>query len=144
MFYELLYKSENCNSDYYKRRRQNLKGFSSVYLFTTAIILNLRVITLLLVRSLQLPDTSVQMNYPPFDKHKCSVTVRIMTLRGVIKWQPTAVFLPGKSHRWRSLVGYSPWGHKESDMTEPLHFHFQANEIFVRMRVKCTPHVNNE
>ena len=30
--------------------------------------------------------------------------------------------LPGKSHRWRSLVGYSPWGRKESDMTERLHF----------------------
>ena len=31
------------------------------------------------------------------------------------KWQPTPVLLPGKSHGWRSLVGYSPWGHKESD-----------------------------
>ena len=28
-----------------------------------------------------------------------------------------------KSHRWRSLVGYSPWGRKELDMTERLHFH---------------------
>ena len=27
-----------------------------------------------------------------------------------------------KSHGWRSLVGYSPWGRKESDMTERLHF----------------------
>ena len=26
------------------------------------------------------------------------------------KWQPTPVFLPGKSHGWRSLAGYSPWG----------------------------------
>ena len=34
------------------------------------------------------------------------------------KWQPTPVFLPGKSHGWRSLAGYSPWDHKESDMTE--------------------------
>ena len=33
-------------------------------------------------------------------------------------WQPTPVFLPGKSHGQRSLVGYSPWGHKEADMTE--------------------------
>ena len=33
-------------------------------------------------------------------------------------WQPTPVFLPGKSHGQRSLVGYSPWGRKESDMTE--------------------------
>ena len=38
------------------------------------------------------------------------------------KWQPTPVFLPGKSHGWRSLEGYSPWGHKESDMAERLHF----------------------
>ena len=31
------------------------------------------------------------------------------------KWQPTPVFLPGESHGQRSLVGYSPWDHKESD-----------------------------
>ena len=35
---------------------------------------------------------------------------------------PTTVLLHGKSHGWRSLVGYSPWGYKESDMTEQLHF----------------------
>ena len=34
------------------------------------------------------------------------------------KWQPTPVFLLGKSHGQRSLVGYSPWGCKESDTTE--------------------------
>ena len=33
---------------------------------------------------------------------------------------PTPVFLPGRSHGERSPVGYSPWGHKESDMTERL------------------------
>ena len=32
--------------------------------------------------------------------------------------------LPGKSHGQRSMVGYSPWGHKELNMTERLHFHF--------------------
>ena len=42
------------------------------------------------------------------------------------KWQPTPVLLPGKSHGWRSVVSHSPWGHKESDMTERLHFHFHA------------------
>ena len=36
------------------------------------------------------------------------------------EWQPTPVFLPGKSHRPRSLVGYSAWGCKESNMTEQL------------------------
>ena len=39
------------------------------------------------------------------------------------QWHPTPVLLPGKSHGWRSLVGCSPWGRKESDMTEWLHFH---------------------
>ena len=34
------------------------------------------------------------------------------------EWQTTPVFLPGKFHGQRSLVGYSPWGCKESDMTE--------------------------
>ena len=38
------------------------------------------------------------------------------------KWQPTPVLLPGKFHGWRSLVGHSPWGGKESGMTERLHF----------------------
>ena len=38
------------------------------------------------------------------------------------KWQPTPVFLVGKFHGWRSLVGYSPRGHKELDTTERLHF----------------------
>ena len=37
------------------------------------------------------------------------------------KWQPTLVFLPGKSHGQKSLVTCSPWGPKESDMTEHTH-----------------------
>ena len=36
------------------------------------------------------------------------------------KWQPTPVFLVGKSHGQRSLAGYSPWGCKESDLTSQL------------------------
>ena len=36
------------------------------------------------------------------------------------KWQPTPAFLPEKFHGQRSLAGYSPWGHKESGMTEQL------------------------
>ena len=34
------------------------------------------------------------------------------------KWQSTPVLLPAQSHGQRSLAGYSPWGQKESDMTE--------------------------
>ena len=40
------------------------------------------------------------------------------------QWHSTPVLLPGKSHRQRSLVGCSPWGREESDMTERLPFHF--------------------
>ena len=39
------------------------------------------------------------------------------------KWQPTPVFLPGKSHGWRSLAGYSPKGHHKSVATESTHTH---------------------
>ena len=38
--------------------------------------------------------------------------------------EPNPIFLPGKSHGLRKLVGYSPWGHKELDTTEWLHFHY--------------------
>ena len=47
---------------------------------------------------------------------------------GKIPWrktrEPSPVFLPEESHGQRSLIGYSPWGRKESDTTERLHFHF--------------------
>ena len=43
------------------------------------------------------------------------------------KWQLTPVFLPGESHGWRNLMGYSPRGRKESDTTERLHFHFHCH-----------------
>ena len=57
--------------------------------------------------------------------------------------------LPGKSHRQRSVVGYSPWGLKELDTTERLHFtslHFTLSRgriRFHRYRArshKATPH----
>jgi len=45
------------------------------------------------------------------------------------QWHPTPVLLPGKSHGWRSLVGCSPWGCEESDMTERLHVHFSLHAL---------------
>ena len=36
------------------------------------------------------------------------------------EWLPTAVFLPGEFHGQRSLADYSPWGHKEPDVTKQL------------------------
>ena len=47
------------------------------------------------------------------------------------KWKPTVVFLPGKSHGQRSLAGYSPWGCKESDMSEWLTRHIFCSWIIV-------------
>ena len=38
------------------------------------------------------------------------------------KWQPTPVFLPGQFHGQRSLVGYCPWDHKESDRTKATQY----------------------
>ena len=45
------------------------------------------------------------------------------------QWHLTPVLLPRKSHGWRSLVGCSPWGCKESDTTEQLHFYFSLSCI---------------
>ena len=45
------------------------------------------------------------------------------------RWNPTPVLLPGKSHGRRSLVGCSPWGCEESDMTERLYFHFYFHTL---------------
>ena len=53
--------------------------------------------------------------------------VSLIRRRG--QWHPTPVLLPGKSHRRRSLVGCSPWGHQESDAAERFHFHFSLSCI---------------
>ena len=45
------------------------------------------------------------------------------------EWPPTPVCLPGEFHGQRSLVGYNPWGRKESDMTERLSLHFTKQRI---------------
>ena len=56
------------------------------------------------------------------------------------QWHPTPVLLPGKSHGQRSLVGCSPWGHEESDMTERLRFHFSLSLYsFMHWRRKWQP-----
>ena len=57
------------------------------------------------------------------------------------KWQPTPVLLPGKSHGRRSLVGYSLWGHKESDTTEWLGS-TMAHHSAVETQIHTTSWVN--
>ena len=61
-----------------------------------------------------------------------SLSYIIVTLTSLFRrrqWQPTSVLLHGKSRGWRSLVGCSPWGREESDMTERLCFHFSLSCI---------------
>ena len=54
---------------------------------------------------------------------RCNLDLWVGKIPWKKKWQPTPVFLPGESLRQRCLVGYSPWSHKESDMTERLSTH---------------------
>ena len=56
------------------------------------------------------------------DKPHATLSVNI----SVCKWQPSPVFLLGKSHGQRRLVAYSPRGRKESDMIELLHFTYSS------------------
>ena len=60
------------------------------------------------------------------------------------KWQPTPVHLPGKPHEQRSLVGYSPWGHKELDMTEQLHFGASKSSHWASCHIKSTFHCTSQ
>ena len=48
------------------------------------------------------------------------------------QWQPTPVLLPGESHGQRSLMGYSPWGHKELDSNEATE-HAQGNKKMLEL-----------
>ena len=53
------------------------------------------------------------------------------------KWRPTPVFLPGKSHGQRSLVGYSPWGHDKSDtVSDSTHKGIQVRQHAVLGRTE--------
>ena len=55
--------------------------------------------------------------------------IQLTSILWIRHWQPTPVLLPGKSHGQRSLVGCSPWGLEESEITERLHFHFSLSCI---------------
>ena len=61
------------------------------------------------------------------------------TMEGMVALA-TLVFLPGEFHGERSLVGYSPWGHKELDTTERLYFQCLNNAfwIFVLIPLNAT------
>ena len=65
-----------------------------------------------------LPGGSVGKNWPAMQEtEEMMLDPCVGKIPWSRKWQLTLVFLPGKFHGQRSLVGYSPWSHKESDMT---------------------------
>ena len=53
------------------------------------------------------------------------------------EWLPTPVFLPGEFHEQRNLVGYSPWGRKESDMTEELTLSLSFHISMLKNKIAC-------
>ena len=56
--------------------------------------------------------------------HLIVVLIFIFLMTRRRQWHPTPLLSPAESHGRRSLVGHSPWGRKESNTTEQLHFHF--------------------
>ena len=76
-------------------------------------------------------------NLPAMQETQVDPWVRNISWRR--EWLPTPGFLPGEFHGQRSLAGYSPWGHKESDTTEQLsacargHTHTHTH-IYIRER----------
>ena len=84
----------------------------------------LRVFSSLLELLVHIPGSSAIKNPPAMPETQ---ETRMRSMRREMpwrrKWQLTPVFLPGALHGQRSLQHYSPWGCKESDMTEHTHTH---------------------
>ena len=84
------------------------------------------------------PSGSVGKNLPVTQETQFDPWIRKIPWRR--KWPPTPVFSPRESHGQRSLVGYSPWGHTESDTTEVTDHArlcdlISAAELRLRLRV---------
>ena len=82
-------------------------------------------------KAMMLPTQTGREPACQFRRHKrCGLDPWIKKIPWRRAWQPTPVLLPGKSHGQRSLVGYSPRGHKGSDKTEWLtHTHTHTQEM---------------
>ena len=80
-------------------------------------------------------------NLPKHRRHEFDSWVRKIPWKRV--WQPTLVFLHGECHGQRSLVGYSPWYHKESDttaVTEHTHTHTHTRmHIYIYIYIYIFP-----
>ena len=85
-----------------------------VVIWDTLYLLNLSTIQIFVLSTVaQMVKNLPAVGRPRFDPW----FVKILWRR---EWLPTPVFLPGEFHGQRSLVSYSLWGQKESDMTEQL------------------------
>ena len=62
---------------------------------------------------------------------------------GVGNWKPNPIFLPGEFNRERNLVGYSPWGHKESDTTKHAHTYHIPVTAHTHMLDACNTNPRN-
>ena len=69
-------------------------------------------------------ESALHMRWPKYWRFSFSISPSQRK-----QWHPTPVFLPGKSHGWRSLEGCSPWGCRGSDTTEQLLFQFSLSCI---------------
>ena len=67
-----------------------------------------------------LKESACQCRRLGFSHRRCEFDLWVRKIPWRRKWQPAPVFLVGRSHGQRKLVAYSPWGLKESDMTEWL------------------------
>ena len=119
--HELMWEERFSFSERQMHHYRFLKLVSSRHFYT---IMLMKGFLFLLIRSVFTIPTRWRRTHLPMQK------TRVRSLGGKIpwrrKWQPSPVFLPGKSHKQRSLAGYSPRGHKESDMTEQLSTHAGA------------------
>ena len=59
------------------------------------------------------------------------------------KWQPTPIFFPREFHGQRSLVGYSPWGHKDSDTTEGLILIYLSTSTMIKSCAATAAHLQD-
>ena len=75
------------------------------------------------------------------EMQRCGLDSWVGKIPWIRKWQLTSVFLAGKFHGQRSLVGYSPWGSKESDRTERLTqpFLITQRKVTCDLMVSCAP-----
>ena len=99
-----------------------LASFHNLFRVRTYLSKQKFLIWSLLFRSLGLPrwpsGKESACHYRGCRRHEFDPWVRMIPWRR--KWQPTPAFFPGKFHGQRSLVGYSPWGHKKSDVVTEL------------------------